>query len=111
MPAAKVQDAIDGEIHDQSFVVDRKQGSPTVTTLMASLTHILPDDVWLTELEIDGDHVQLSGLAGSATAVLGLLDQSPMLANAAFRSSVTQDAQLGRERFDITAQVRRKTQP
>ena len=67
--------------------------------------------VWLTEVEIDGDHVQLSGLAGSATAVLGLLDQSPMLANAAFRSSVTQDAQLGRERFDITAQVRRKTQP
>jgi hypothetical protein len=34
-----------------------------------------------------------------------------MLANAAFRSSVTQEAQLSRERFDITAQVRRKTQP
>jgi general secretion pathway protein L len=109
--SAKVQDAIDGEIHDQSFVVDRKRDSPTVTELMASLTHILPDDVWLTELEIDGDSVQLSGLAGSATAVLGLLDQSPMLANAAFRSSVTQDAQLSRERFDITAQVHRKTQP
>jgi general secretion pathway protein L len=60
--SAKVQDAIDGETHDQSFVVDRKQGSPTISTLMASLTHILPDDVWLTELEIGGDHVQLSGL-------------------------------------------------
>jgi general secretion pathway protein L len=109
--SAKVQDAIDGEIHDQSFVIDRKQSGPTVTELMASLTHILPDDVWLTELEIDGDNVQLSGFAGSATAVLGLLDQSPMLANAAFRSSVTQETQLSRERFDITAQVRRKTQP
>ena len=109
--SAKVQDAIDGEIHDQSFVVDRKQSSPTVSALMASLTKILPDDVWLTELEIDGDAVQLSGFAGSATVVLGLLDQSPMLANAAFRSSVTQDAQLARERFDITAQIRRKTRP
>jgi general secretion pathway protein L len=109
--SAKLQDAIDSEIHDQSFVVDRKQGGPTVTALIASLTHILPDDVWLTELAINGDSVQLSGLAGSATAVLGLLDQSPILVNAAFRSSVTQDAQLGRERFDITAQIRRKTQP
>jgi general secretion pathway protein L len=109
--SAKLQDAIDAENHDQSFVIDRKQGSPTVTELMASLTHILPDDVSLTELEIDGDSVQLSGMAGSATAVLGLLDQSPMVTNAAFRSSVTQDAQLGKERFDITAQIKRKTQP
>jgi general secretion pathway protein L len=109
--SAKLQDAIDGEVHDQSFVIDRKKGSATVSELLASLTHILPDDAWLTELGIDGNGVQLSGYAQSATAVLGLLDQSPILANAAFRSSVTQDAQLGRERFDISAQIRRKTQP
>jgi general secretion pathway protein L len=109
--SGKLQGAIDGEIHDQSFVIDRKKGSPTVTELIASLTHILPDDVWLTELEIDGNGVQLSGYAQSATAVLGLLDQSPLLANAAFRSSVTQDAQLSRERFDISAQIRRKAKP
>ena len=109
--SAKLQDAIDGELHDQSFVIDRKKGSPTVSEMIASLTHILPDDVWLTELGIDGNGVQISGYAQSATAVLGLLDQSPLLSNAAFRSSVTQDAQLGRERFDISAQIRRKTQP
>jgi general secretion pathway protein L len=107
----KLQDAIDSEIHDQSFVTDRKKGGPTVTELIASLTHILPDDVSLTELQINGSDLQLSGVGGSATAVLGLLDQSPTLSNAAFRSSVTQDAQLGRERFDISAQVRHKDSP
>jgi general secretion pathway protein L len=107
--SAKLQGAIDGEIHDQSFVIDRKKASPTVSKLLASLTHILPDDVWLTELQIEGNNVQLSGFAGSATTVLGLLDQSPLLGNAAFRSSVTQDAQIGRERFDITAQIRPKS--
>jgi general secretion pathway protein L len=108
--SAKLQDAIDGQVHDQSFVIERKKGSPTISEVIASLTHILPDDVWLTELEIDGDGVQLSGFAESATAVLGLLDQSPTLTNAAFRSSVTQDARLNRERFDISAQIR-KTAP
>ena len=108
--SAKLQAAIDGEIHDQSFVIDRKKSRLTVTELLASLTHILPDDVWLTELQIDGDSVQLSGFAASATAVLGLLDQSPILSNATFRSSVTQDAQLNRERFDISAQLRAKPQ-
>ena len=108
--SAKLQGAIDGEIHDQSFVIDRKKSRLTVTELLASLTHILPDDVWLTELQIDGDSVQISGFAASATAVLGLIDQSPILSNATFRSSVTQDAQLNRERFDISAQLRAKPQ-
>jgi general secretion pathway protein L len=107
--SAKLQDVIDGEIQDQSFVIDRKNSGPTVTELLASLTHLLPDDAWLTELQIEGNGVQLSGFAGSATAVLGLLDQSALLTNAAFRSSVTQDPQVGRERFDITAQIRRKS--
>jgi general secretion pathway protein L len=107
----KLQDTIDGEIHDQSFISDRKKSSPTVTELLASLTHILPDDVSLMELQVNGTDLQLSGTAGSATAVLGLLDQSPMLSNAAFRSSVTQDAQIGRERFDISAQIRHKDTP
>jgi general secretion pathway protein L len=108
--STKLQAAIDGEIHDQSFIIDRKKSRLTVTELLASLTHILPDDVWLTELQIDGDGIQLSGFAASATAVLGLLDQSPILSNATFRSSVTQDAQLNRERFDISAQLRAKPQ-
>ena len=108
--SAKLQTAIDGETHDQSFVVDRKKSRLTVTELLASLTHILPDDVWLTELQIDGDSVLVAGFAASATAVLGLIDQSPILSNATFRSSVTQDAQLNRERFDISAQLRAKPQ-
>ena len=108
--SAKLQTAIDGETHDQSFVIDRKKNRLTVTELLASLTHILPDDVWLTELQIDGDSVLVAGFAASATAVLGLIDQSPILSNATFRSSVTQDAQLNRERFDISAQLRAKPQ-
>jgi len=54
--------------------------------------------------------VLVAGFAASATAVLGLIDQSPILSNATFRSSVTQDAQLNRERFDISAQLRAKPQ-
>jgi hypothetical protein len=47
-------------------------------------------------------------MAKSATALVGLLDRAPDLANAAFRSPVTQDPQLDRERFDITVQIRRR---
>ncbi|MBV8775966.1 MAG: PilN domain-containing protein, partial [Alphaproteobacteria bacterium] len=92
----KLQDAIDSEIHDQSFVIDRKKATPPVTELIASLTRILPDDTWLTELQINGDTVLLGGYAASATAVLTMIDRSPLLTEASFRSSVTQDAQLGR---------------
>ncbi len=106
--SAQLEKDIESEIQDGHFVVARRRELPTVTEMLGTLTHLLPDDSWLTELQIDGDAVQISGFATSATAMLGVLDQSPILSNAAFRSSVMQEAKLNRERFDITAQLRRR---
>ena len=78
---------------------------PTVTELLDALTHLAPDDTWLTELQIAGTDIRLTGAAGSATALLGLIAQSPDFRNAAFRSPVVQDSRLGRERFDLGAQI------
>jgi general secretion pathway protein L len=103
--SAKLQNQIDARLRDQHFLVDRRQHMPTVTALLDVLTRLAPDDTWLTELQIVGNDVRLTGEAGSATALLGLIAQSPDFRNAAFRSPVVQDARHGRERFDLGAQI------
>ena len=69
------------------------------------LTHLLPDDTWLTELELSRTEMQVTGYAASASTVLGLLDQSRRFGNASFRSPVMQDQHINREQFNISARI------
>jgi general secretion pathway protein L len=106
--SAKLQNQIDAHLRDQHFLIDRRQHIPTVTQLLDVLTRLTPDDTWLTELQLTGSDIRLTGEAGSATGLLGLIAQAPDFRNAAFRSPVVQDAKLGRERFDLGAQIASK---
>jgi general secretion pathway protein L len=106
-----LQKQIDAQVQDQRFLVDRRRVTPTVTELLDTITRLTPDDTWLTELQITANEVHLIGASTSATALLGLVDQSPVFRNAAFRSSITQDSRLNRERFDISARIAPRIEP
>jgi general secretion pathway protein L len=103
--SARLQNQIDTRIHGQRFLIDRRLRIPTVIELLDIMTRLAPDDTWLTEMQIAGAELRLTGASVSATALLGLVDQSPSFRSAAFRSPVVQDTRLGRERFDIGAQI------
>jgi general secretion pathway protein L len=103
--SAKLQNQIAAQLRDQNFLVDRRQHMPTVTQLLDVLTRLTPDDTWLTELQLNGSDIRLTGEAGSATGLLGLIAQAPDFRNTAFHSPVVQDPKLGRERFDLGAQI------
>jgi general secretion pathway protein L len=102
----KLQKAIEEATQDGQFLLTRKRQAASVSEVLRSLTHALPDDTWLVELQVTVSEVQLSGFASSATALLSLLDERAGFSDAAFRSSVTQDAKLGREQFDISAKLK-----
>jgi general secretion pathway protein L len=102
----KLQKDIEETRQDAQFLVARKRQTPSVSELLATLTRLMPDDTWLSELQITASEVQLSGYAVSATALLSLLDETAGFSNAAFRSSVTQDSKLNREQFDIVAKIK-----
>lgn len=103
--SAKLQTQIDARLRDQHFLIDRRSHTSTVTELLDALTRLTPDDTWLTELQVTGGDIRLTGASNSATALLGLIEQSASFRNAAFRSPVVQDQRLGRERFDLGAQI------
>jgi general secretion pathway protein L len=106
-----LQKQIDAQIQDQQFLVNRKRQTPTMTELLDIVTRLTPDDTWLTELQVAGVEIHLIGASSSATTLLGLVDQSPNFRNAAFRSSITQDSKIDRERFDISARIAPRETP
>ncbi len=103
--AAALQKEIDALRKDELFLVDRKRDRPTVSKLLLEATRILPDDTWLSEWQLAGNEMQLTGYAGSASALVNLLEQSKVFRNTTFQSPVVQDSRSGRERFHVATQV------
>ncbi len=69
--------------------------------LLTEISRRLPNNAWLSTIEIAEDSTQLSGQAESAAPLLGVLDSSPLLRGAAFVGSITRNE--SREGFRIRA--------
>ncbi len=93
---------IEGEA---AFLVGRKQAAPTVSDLLLEVTRLLPDEAWLTSFEVADGQVRLSGLAASASGLVGLMEGSGLFRDTTFQAPVVQDPKTGRERFSLSARV------
>jgi general secretion pathway protein L len=96
----RLQTAIEAARADLDFLPAHKRRFVPVSQLLDTLTRLLPDDTWLTELRISGDDLEIAGSGASASAIVERIDNAPGFSDAAFRSPVTPD-QRGREQFDI----------
>ncbi len=103
--ANRLREEIDRLIKDSRFLMEMKRRSPTVTEILDELTRLLPDDTWLSQLQLRGSEILVAGYSATASALIGLIEQSPLLHNAKFRSIVTQDPKVGLERFNLSAEV------
>jgi Tfp pilus assembly protein PilN len=69
--------------------------------VLRELTELLPNDTWLTTLSLDGKGVELTGQAAAASALIPLLENSPVLERVEFSSPVTRGRD--KEQFRIRA--------
>jgi len=102
---------IDELRREEGFLVNRKREVSTVSTLLLETTRIMPDGTWLSEWQLTGNEIQLSGTTQSASALVKLLEQSHIFQNTTFLSPVVQDPSTQRERFHISAQAVRAGGP
>ncbi|WP_374308018.1 PilN domain-containing protein [Methylocella sp.] len=82
----------------------KSEGAPAVL-VYDELSRILPDDAYLTELRLQGDKVQLAGIASDASALIGLIERSKRFAHAVFYAPTTKSPSETRQHFFIEAHV------
>ena len=75
--------------------------------MLNEVTRLLPDDTWVVQFSRRDDQLTLSGFSAKASALIGLLEQSDLLADVRFRSPVNLDPRLQLERFNLSAGVAR----
>lgn len=103
--ARTMRAAIDDMREELALFVAQKRQSPVAIDVLEEVSRILPDDTWLVRLELHGRRLRLQGFTFEAPALIGLLEDSPLLANANFISPVVRDPRFGRFQFSIEADV------
>ncbi len=99
------QREIDDIVDETERLIQAKNSAPSVTELINTLTKLLPDTTWLTHLQFRNKRLQIQGQSPSASALIGVLEGSPLFSNARFVSPLTQDKRTGLERFQISVDV------
>jgi general secretion pathway protein L len=74
--------------------------------IVEEISRLLPDTVWLTDLRIDGDLVDMSGLAKAGAALPTLFQRSPKFLEAGLTAPLTLDQREDKERFSLRVRIR-----
>lgn len=90
------------------FIGEKKNASVLILDILDELTHIIPDDTWINQLELRNDEVNIHGESISSAALLQIIESSDLFIHAQFRSPVTQNRQANTERFHLSANIKQE---
>ncbi len=96
---------IDGLSHSAELVNGELDKAGRPLEALAALTRLLPDDTYLTELDLRQRKLTLSGRSAGAARLIGVLAADPEFRNPAFAAPVTRLEALHTEVFSIVADV------
>jgi len=103
--AIKIRDLLDEHRKKVKILRAAKRDRLSMVELLEEVTRILPDSTYLFRFEVRDQNISLQGSSKSASELIGLLEQSPALADVRFASPVTREGNVGRERFHISAKL------
>ena len=96
---------LDAATAAQRAVERRKHESPASVMILDTLSQLLPDHTYVTELRVEGDKLRLVGLTRDAPSLIGLIEQSGRFTRATFFAPTTRSPTDPGERFHIEAQI------
>jgi len=104
---------LERRVGDFNFALERKYAFPATVQVLDDVTRILPDDTWLTQLELrnvrgkEGQReLTLRGESANAGRLVSLLEESKLFTQTAPRSPTTKIQPGPGEIFDVGAQLK-----
>jgi len=113
--AQRVRDAVDKLERKQAALLrlrSHKADQPGLLDAWEEATRILPSHSWLTELRLAESsdkqpQVSMTGFSTAAPSLVGIIDQSPLFADASLTAPIALDPAEQRERFSLQAKLKR----
>jgi general secretion pathway protein L len=89
-------------------VLNEKNATYPVLTMLNTLSTLMKDDTWLAYLQYTEGHLQMQGESPAASTLIAVLEESEVFSNVVFVSPVTQDSVNKQEHFQIKVDPTKK---
>ncbi len=90
-----------------NFLAQKRAEAPVMVHVLDEVTRLLPNRMWLQQMQVRGDELTMMGYAEGSQALIELINDAPLLKDAAFRGRVTIDPESNQERFTVQAVIDR----
>lgn len=100
-----------GEHQARLTFLDKKKETSSALMALDDLTHALPDTTWITQFQITGRALRVSGFAPDASALVSNLSSAPTFRNPRFSSPVTRMNDKPLDRFDLVIDLNTALKP
>lgn len=87
------------------FFAEKWASTPTKIQLLDEISRVVPDDTWLSQVQVKQDTVRIQGESEGASSLIGLLETSELLRDVRFSSPVTKNPRTSQDRFVIQAVI------
>jgi general secretion pathway protein L len=101
----KIKSRAKALLNDVTKLTALKVNEPSMVIVLNELTELLPEDTWLNSFQYANRKIQIQGLSPSASALIGILEESPHFKQVSFISPVIPDRESGQDRFQIAMNV------
>lgn len=105
LAADQVRAEIAAAVEQSEFFATRWSAAPTKISLLNELAGVMPDDTWLTRVQVSGSTLRIHGESEDASSLIGLIEESTVLLDPSFSSPVTKNPRTGNDRFVIESQI------
>jgi general secretion pathway protein L len=114
LAADKVRTQLDGMQNEYNYILAKKYAYPNTVNVLDEVTRVLPDDTWLTQLELKTigrgkdmhRDLYLRGESANAGKLIALLEDSKLVEQTAPRSPTTKIQGAPGEVFDLSTRLR-----
>ena len=119
MVSERLRTELERAASDYNFALERKHAWPPLVRVLDTVTRVLPDDTWLTQLEVRTvpkgkereRELVMRGESGNAGRLIPVLEESGIVQQVAPRSPTTKIQPGPGEVFDLGAQLRPLPKP
>lgn len=101
----RLRTRLEGMQETSRAVQDMKRSSRPTIDVLNELTRIIPDNTWVSQLTIKKGKVELRGESKEASALIRIIENSPLFEGAKFSQAVTPNRRTGMERFRVSADI------
>jgi len=103
-----LQRQLEDSLQAANFLAERRRLQPVVIQVLDEVSRVLPQDMWINQLQVRGNQLTMLGLADGSSRLIEIINDSPLLDDAAFRGSINVDPATGKERFNAQASITRQ---